>query len=91
VVTRGAMMGGGMRLADKGRSMGRVLGDMHGAAADDRTAAGAGAQFRQSHSNRHSTHPVVRPACTTNLGKPGPGGEPAWPDQMQQIGARASS
>lgn len=31
----------------------RLFGDVHGATADDRTTAGASAEFRQSHLNRH--------------------------------------
>jgi hypothetical protein len=44
-------------LLDEGRSLGRVLGDMDGAATDDRAAASAGAEFSESHFNRHDSAP----------------------------------
>jgi hypothetical protein len=70
------------RMTDERRALRRILGDMNGAPADDRAAAGAGAQLRQCHSNRHEDHPVhVTPA--------------AWPvgrtQQMQSRAARASA
>ena len=33
----------------------RIFGDMDGATADERATAGAGAELRQCHSNRHET------------------------------------
>jgi hypothetical protein len=42
---------------DRGPGRG-VIRDMDGAAADDRAAAGASAEFRQSHSYRHNRIPV---------------------------------
>jgi hypothetical protein len=44
-------------LLDERRPLGRVLGDMDRAATDDRAAAGAGAEFSESHSNRHDSAP----------------------------------
>jgi hypothetical protein len=44
-------------LLDEGRPLGRVLGDMDSAATDDRAAASAGAEFSESHSNRHDSAP----------------------------------
>jgi hypothetical protein len=45
---------------DERRPLGRVLGDMDGTAADDRAAAGAGAEFSESHSNRHDSAPCFQ-------------------------------
>jgi hypothetical protein len=46
-----------LRLLDEGRPLGRILGDMDSAATDDRAAASAGAEFSESHSNRHDSAP----------------------------------
>jgi hypothetical protein len=47
-------------MLDEGRPLGRVLGIMGGAATDDRAAAGAGAEFRESHSYRHDSAPCFQ-------------------------------
>jgi hypothetical protein len=47
-----------MRLADDCRPGQRIFRDVDRAAADDRTAARASAEFRQSHSYRHNSIPV---------------------------------
>jgi hypothetical protein len=47
-------------LLDEGRPLGRVLGDMDCAATDDRAAASAGAEFSESHSNRHDSAPYIQ-------------------------------
>ncbi len=49
--------GGGLRALDERGPLGRVLGDMDSAATDDRAAASAGAEFSESHSNRHDSAP----------------------------------
>jgi hypothetical protein len=46
-----------MMIADRD-PRGRIFHGMHRAAADDRTAARASAEFRQSHSYRHNSIPV---------------------------------
>jgi len=43
------------RVTDERGAVRRIFRDMNGAPADDRAAAGAGAELRQSHSNRHET------------------------------------
>jgi hypothetical protein len=48
------------RVLDERGTLGRVLGDMDGAAADDRAAASAGAEFSESHSNRHDSAPCFQ-------------------------------
>jgi hypothetical protein len=55
VVAAGMSVG----VADQRRPRGRIFGDVDGAPADDRAAAGAGTQFRQGHSNRHSIIPSL--------------------------------
>ncbi|GAA4812268.1 hypothetical protein GCM10023232_04340 [Sphingosinicella ginsenosidimutans] len=45
--------GGGM--PDERGALRRIFRDMDGAPADERAAAGAGAELRQCHSNRHET------------------------------------
>jgi hypothetical protein len=47
-------------MLDEGRPLGRVLDIMGGAATDDRAAAGAGAEFRESHSYRHDSAPCFQ-------------------------------
>jgi hypothetical protein len=50
--------GPGLRILDDGRPCRRIVRDLDRAAADDCAAARASAEFRQSHSNRHSSIPV---------------------------------
>jgi hypothetical protein len=45
---------------DEGRPLVRVFGDMDRAATDDRAAASAGAEFSESHSNRHDSAPCFQ-------------------------------
>jgi len=48
----------GLGLGNDSRTGRRIGGQLNGAPADDRAAAGASAEFRQSHSYRHDQHPV---------------------------------
>jgi hypothetical protein len=48
---------GPFRILEDRRTGRRIFGDMDGAPADDRAAHGAGAQFCQSHSYRHTSFP----------------------------------
>jgi len=69
----------------------RIFRDMDRAAADDRTAAGASAEFRQSHSYRHNSIPVPgRPGgCKNGLRQYSSPVRPS--EQMQTIGLSASA
>jgi hypothetical protein len=49
----------GLGRLDDGRPRDRIFSHVHRTAADDRTAAGASTKFRESHSYRHDTHPVL--------------------------------
>ena len=81
----------GLGLLDDGRAVERVLGHVHGTAADDRPAAGAGAEFRKGHSNRHNTHPVYV-AASGNMDQPkSPSATIGYWREMTKIRVSASS
>jgi hypothetical protein len=70
---------------------GRILGDVNGAPADDRATSGAGAEFRQSHSNRHKRHPVSCRADDENGGIPISISRRGSNERMQTFGLSASA